>query len=141
MRERIRTALDRKVTMPRWAIALDFAYRMFLVVGAALVLILWYQAATRDEEADRNARIETCGDGYAATFDAHLGLLLREATAETGSDPHILAEEGRAIARIAALRIGLADYSAASVIAGNSFECPPLPDRLLIEGTPPEPVP
>lgn len=147
MRERIRSAFSREVTMPRWAIVLDFFYRCFILVGACVVIALWWQAATRDEEADRNARIQSCSSGYAATYsawDAETGRLLARLVADSVSgdpDPEVIADyrqAGSNAAEMARLRIGLASYAAASVEdGGDEFTCPPIPDRLVVEGVEP----
>jgi hypothetical protein len=137
----------RKIVMPRWAIALDLFYRLFLLGGAALVIVLWWQAATRDEEADRNARIQSCASVYAATYsawDATAGRLFGELIASSvdGTDPDPDQVEDYATAtanadELARRRIGLGIYAAASVERGNDFSCPPLPERLMV--TPIEP--
>jgi hypothetical protein len=150
MRERLRTALAKNVTMPRWAIFLDFLYRCFLVAGACVVIVLWWQAATRDEEADRNARIQSCSSVYAATYSAwdaeaqeRFGELITTAASQTGDqpvDPTVLSDYTTAVhnaAEMAKLRIGLGQYAAQSVAKGNDFACPALPSRLMVEAIPP----
>lgn len=143
MRDRVKRALSREVVMPRWAIGLDFVYRLFLVVGAVVVIVLWWQAATRDEEADRNARIQSCSSVYAATYAAwdaeaqeRFGQLITTAARDEPIDPDLLERYTTAVsnaAEMAKLRIGLGRYSAESVVEGNAFECPALPQRLMVE--------
>lgn len=147
----------KKVVMPRWAIGVDFVWRIFLGVSAAVVMVLWFQAATRDEEADRNARIQACTTEYAATtaaFDGRVVKLDQEAdalfadiigAAAGGGDvpPELVADYrevrsqatqvGSAVDEMARRRIGLARFSADSVEEGNAFECPPIPDSLTVD--------
>lgn len=145
---RIKEWWTKRIVMPRWAILVDGVYRLALLAGAVIVAILWWQAATRDEEADRNARIQSCASVYAATYsawDADAGRLFGELVAasnearESGEDPVVdpetLAAYTTAVdnaAELAKLRIGLGIYSAASVKAGNEFECPVLSDHLMV---------
>lgn len=157
MHERIRAALNRKVTMPRWAVGLDFVYRALLVVGSVIVVVLWWQAATRDEEADRNARIQSCTSEYAATtaawdarvlaIDEHgealLARLIVQAAEGGGISPGLLrdyrdvtdqaASAAGQVDAMARRRIALAQYAAESAAAGNDFECPALPAGLTVE--------
>lgn len=159
MRKRIGAALNRQVVMPRWAIALDFVYRAFLMGGAVIVLVLWFQAATRDEESDRNARIQSCASVYAATYsawdsasilsDQHADKLfarlinLSRTNEDSPQIDRLLAEYEQATAdaenaagkasELSRRRIGLGIFSAQSVLAGNDFECPPVPADLMVE--------
>lgn len=163
MVERVRRFLGREITMPRWAVVIDFAYRLFLIAGACVVIVLWYQAATRDEEADRNARIQACSARYAAVsaawdaralkldqqaeeFDRqgeviYADLVNRAANEQPLGDLPVRYREAQNQARertrdaemaaerveeMTRRRIGLAVYSAASVLKGNDFVCPPL---------------
>lgn len=148
MRDRIRNALTRDVTMPRWAIALDLVYRLLILGGAIIVVVLWWQAATRDAEADRNARIQSCSSGYAATYSAWdaeanrlFGEIIARAATEQPPDPAMVDDYQQAVentAAMARLRIGLADYAARSVTGGNNFGCPPLARGLTVEPLDPE---
>jgi len=161
MRERVRRSLARDVTAPRWVAFLWFVRDVVVVGGAILVAVLWWQAATRDEEADRNARIQACTSGYAATtsaWDARVLSLDEQAEAlfaevivqaaqSDDVDPALLdryqsttdqaAAAAEKVDDMARRRIGLASYAARSVVAGNAFECPPLPARLMVEGIDP----
>lgn len=132
--------------MPRWALVIDFAYRLFLVAGACVVIALWWQAATRDEEADRNARIQSCSSGYAATYSAWdaeaqrlFGDLIAQAV-DDHADPSTVDAYRQATANAAEMarrRIGLARFSAQSVKDGNAFACPALPGALMVEAVDP----
>lgn len=162
--------LSKEVRMPRWAIALDVVWRGFLFFSAITVVVLWYQSATRDEEADRNARIQACSAVYAATYsawDSRAKLLDEEAESRDRDgelvfaqllessvgtdevDPSLLADLRAAAAEARQLteraktasakademsrrRAGLGIYSAASVSRGNDFECPALPESLMV---------
>lgn len=141
-RRRVDDYLNQEVVMARKAMIADFVWRAFLAFGAVTVMVLWYQAATRDEEADRNARIQACSAAYAGTFDAHAGLFFETAVAAgPNPPPEVVADirfEARASAQMAKRRIGLAAYSAASVAAGNDFVCPPIPDELVVDPIPPD---
>lgn len=142
---RVRESLGKRVVMPRWAVALDFVYRAALLAGAVIVAVLWWQAATRDEEADRNARIQSCASVYAATYSAWdaeanelFGQLIAASVNAPDADPDLalVGEYTAAVtnaAEMAGRRIGLGIFSAQSVMDGNNFECPPLPDRLMVE--------
>lgn len=137
MPERLSAWFNREVRMPRWTILLDALYRLALFSGAVIVAVLWWQAATRDEEADRNLRVQACASYYAATYDAHAGAFLAavaRAASEETPDLTELRTEGEAAAEMALRRIGLAAYAAD---APNDFACPPLPARLEVEGIDP----
>lgn len=125
------------ITMPRWVAWLRTVWGAFVSLAAVFVLILWFQAATRDEEADRNLRVQACASYYAATYDAHAGRFLAavaDAASQTDPDLGVLRAEGAAAAEMAGRRIGLAAYASE---APNDFVCPPLPDRLEVEGIDP----
>lgn len=133
----------KRVVMPRWAILVDAIWRVFLALGAITVIVLWYQAATRDEEADRNAQIQSCSSVYAATYSAWdaeaqrlFGIIIATASADDDINPADVESYRKATSNTAELarrRIGLGQYAAASVEAGNGFECRPLPDELMVE--------
>jgi hypothetical protein len=138
MRDRIGDWWNQQVTMTRWAVLLDFLWRMFVLVGACVVVVLWWQTATQNEEEDRNLLVQACASAYAATYDAHIGLLLEEASAPA-PNPAVLAEEGKAIAELAGRRIGVAMVAAE---LGNDFLCPAIPERLQVEPVDPtDPLP
>jgi len=143
--------------MPRWAIGVDAVYRLLILAGAILVAVLWFQAATRDEEADRNARQQACSSVYAATYSAWDAEALRSdeqaeaifarivvAAATDGgvSDGQLdryqsltdrAAAASENASEMARRRIGLGLYAAESVRdGGNSFQCPPIPERLMV---------
>jgi len=125
------------IQMPRWVAWLRTLWGAFITLGAVMVLVLWYQAATRDEEADRNLRVQACASYYAATYDAHAGRFLAAvADAASQEDPDLatLRTEGAAAAEMAGRRIGLAAYASD---APNDFACPALPNRLVVEGIDP----
>lgn len=137
----------KRVTMPRWAIFVDAIWRIFLALGAITVIVLWYQAATRDEEADRNAQIQSCSSVYAATYSAWdaeaqrlFGILIAAASADDDINPADVESYRDATANTAELarrRIGLGLYAADSVEAGNGFQCPVLPQALMVQAISP----
>lgn len=160
MRDRLHSWLHNEITAPRWVAFLWMARDALLVLGAIVVIVLWWQAATRDEEADRNAQIQSCASAYAATYsswdseallaDQHADnifarLIRASAATDEDPDPALLVEyqeatedaerNARNAEEMAKRRIGLAMYSGEFVAAGhNNFACPSLPDELVVNG-------
>lgn len=124
MRDRLRAWLRREVTAPRWVAILWFLRDTLLVVGACVVIVLWWQAATRDEEADRNLRVQACSSEYAATYDGWIAEFTR-----TASDPISRQQAADNAAEMVARRIGIARMTQG---ASNDFTCPPIPARLEV---------
>lgn len=127
---------NEEVYVPRWMVWARMVWSGFVLVMASIAVYLLFQAATRDEEAIRNGQIQSCASEYAGTYDAHAGLFFR-AVSDVASDPTPdLAElqaEGRAVAEMAARRIGLSIYARTVLGNGDDFVCPPIPERLRLE--------
>lgn len=157
-RRRVDAYLGREVRAPRVVLVVQAFRDIAVPIVAVVVAILWWQAATRDEEADRNARIQSCSAEYGATrvaweneaqgFDETGDKLYARIVRRAAEDRTLpsalieLHEQARVDAELAqdkasemSLRqIGLAQFSVRSVMAGNDFRCPAIPDQLVVEG-------
>jgi hypothetical protein len=154
--------LSREIRAPRAVLIIQTFRDIAVPVIAVVVAFLWWQAATRDEEADRNARIQSCSSVYAATYSAWDGRVVKldqqadtvfarliadsRGSADVGQDRIDEYTEARDAAErasdvvdeMARRRIGLGVYSAVSVERGNDFQCPRLPRRLMVEAVYPD---